>query len=355
MFESWDADGRLHKRIYKSMINFFIGIDFAKTKFDVVILSRDDLVSKGEHKQFCNTKDGVKQLEKWLHLVCGRDVIVESVICGENTGVYSVLAAKILTREGYTVCLESALRIKRSMGISRGKNDKKDARDIAEYAARHYDKLVVYREPSQTSEALKTLFTQRRLLIKQRSDLQRRNKELTGLYKENPLLKKMLASDTRIINAIDAEIEKIEAHMKSIIDDNPEVRKVYDILTSMKGIALVNAVALIVYTDNFKRFDYDARRICSYWGIAPFANQSGSSINGKPHVSHFADHYLKSLLTQAAICAIRYCPEISNYAQRLIARKKHISIVHNNCKNKMIHILVAMVKNGTYYGEFQKK
>ena len=337
------------------MINFFIGIDFAKTKFDVVILSRDNLVSNGEHKQFCNTKDGVKQLEKWLHLVCGRDVIVESVICGENTGVYSVLAAKILTREGYTVCLESALRIKRSMGISRGKNDKKDARDIAEYAARHYDKLVVYREPSQTSEALKTLFTQRRLLIKQRSDLQRRNKELTGLYKENPLLKKMLASDTRIINAIDAEIEKIEAHMKSIIDDNPEVRKVYDILTSMKGIALVNAVALIVYTDNFKRFDYDARRICSYWGIAPFANQSGSSINGKPHVSHFADHYLKSLLTQAAICAIRYCPEISNYAQRLIARKKHISIVHNNCKNKMIHILVAMVKNGTYYGEFQKK
>ena len=337
------------------MINFFIGIDFAKTKFDVVILSRDDLVSKGEHKQFCNTKDGVKQLEKWLHLVCGRDVIVESVICGENTGVYSVLAAKILTREGYTVCLESALRIKRSMGISRGKNDKKDARDIAEYAARHYDKLVVYREPSQTSEALKTLFTQRRLLIKQRGDLQRRNKELTGLYKENPLLKKMLASDTRIINAIDAEIEKIEAHMKSIIDDNPEVRKVYDILTSMKGIALVNAVALIVYTDNFKRFDYDARRICSYWGIAPFANQSGSSINGKPHVSHFADHYLKSLLTQAAICAIRYCPEISNYAQRLMAKKKHISIVHNNCKNKMIHILVAMVKNGTYYGEFQKK
>lgn len=354
MFESWEADGRLRKRTYKGMINFFIGIDFAKTKFDVVVLSKDDLVSKGEHNQFCNTKDGVKQLKKWMRQVCGRDALTESVICGENTGVYSMLAAKMLTHDGYTVCLESALRIKRSMGISRGKNDKKDARDIAEYAARHHDKLVVYQEPSQTSEALKTLFTQRRLLVKQKSDLQRRNKELTGLYKDNPLLKKMLAADTRIINAIETEIEKIEAHMKSIIEGNPEVKKVYEILTSMKGIALVNAVALIVYTDNFKRFDYDARRICSYWGIAPFANQSGTSINGKPHVSHFADHYLKSLLTQAAICAIRYCPEISNYAQRLLAKKKHISIVHNNCKNKMIHILVAMVKNGTYYGEFQK-
>ena len=354
MFESKGADGRLRKRWHKSMKKFFIGIDFAKTKFDVVVLCKDDLVSRGEHNQFCNTKDGVKQLEKWLRQVCGKDVITECVICGENTGVYSVLAAKMLTRDGYTVCLESALRIKRSMGISRGKNDKKDARDIAEYAARHYDKLVVYQEPSLTSEALKTLFSQRRLLVKQKSDLQRRNKELTGLYKDNPLLKKMLASDKRIINAIDAEIEKIEAQMKSIIEGNPEVKKVYDILTSMKGIALVNAVALIVYTDNFKRFDYDARRICSYWGIAPFANQSGTSINGKPHVSHFADHYLKSLLSQAVVCAIRFCPDISNYAQRLLARKKHISIVHNNCKNKMIHILVAMVKNGTLYGEIQK-
>lgn len=336
------------------MINFFIGIDFAKTKFDVVILRKDDLVNKGEHSQFCNTKDGVKQFEKWLRQVCGKDVLSESVICGENTGVYSVLAAKMLNRDGYTVCLESALRIKRSMGISRGKNDKKDARDIAEYAARHYDKLVVYQEPSQTSEALKTLFTQRRLLVKQKSDLQRRDKELTGLYKDNPLLKKMLASDTRIIKAIDVEIKKIEAHMRQIIEGNPEIKKTYDILTSMKGVALVNAVALIVYTDNFKRFDYDARRICSYWGIAPFANQSGTSINGKPHVSHFADHYLKSLLSQAVICAIRFCPDINNYAHRLLERKKHISIVHNNCKNKMIHILVAMVKNGTFYGEFHK-
>ena len=41
-------------------------------------------------------------------------------------------------------------------------------------------------------------------------------------------------------------------------------------------------------------------------------------------------------------------------AMQVAAIKKHISIVHNNCKNKMIHILVAMVKNGTLYGEIQK-
>ena len=336
------------------MNNYFIGIDFAKTKFDVVVLRKENLLDKGEHNQFANNRDGVKQLEKWLRQTYGEAVITDSVICGENTGSYSMTVAKTLTQDGYTFCLESALRIKRSLGISRCKNDKKDARDIAEYAARHHDKLITYRMPSQTSEALKTLFTQRRLLVKQKGDLQRRSKELTQMYKENPLLRKMLASDTRIINAIDAEIVKIENQMRLIIDSDAEVKRVYGILTSMKGIALVNAVAMIVYTDNFRRFDFDARRICSYWGIAPFANQSGSSLNGKPHVSHYADHYLKALLSQAVACAIRYCPDINSYAQRLIARNKHISIVHNNCKNKMIHILVAMVKNGTYYGKVQK-
>ena len=337
------------------MNNFFIGIDFAKEKFDVAVLCKGDLQSPGEHRQFRNTKDGVAQLEKWLRAVCGESAANECVICGENTGVYSVLAAKQLTRDGYTLCLDSALRIKRSMGISRGKNDKKDARDIAEYAARHQDKLVAYQEPSQSLEALKTLFTQRRLLVKQKGDLQRRNGELAQLYKDNPLLGDMLDSDTRIINALKDEIKKVEDQMKRIINNDPEVKKTYGILTSMKGVALVNAVALIVYTENFKRFGFDARRICSYWGIAPFASQSGSSLNGKPHVSHYADRYLKALLSQAANSAKKHCPVISEYAQRLMKRNKHKYIVLNNCKNKMIHILVAMVKNGTHFGEMLKK
>ncbi len=338
----------------KVMEKYFIGIDFAKEKFDVVVLQQGRLCDKGEHGQFPNNANGVGMLEKWLRKTCGKDVAMHSVVCGENTGVYSVTAAKRLVMDGYTVCLESALRIKRSLGLTRGKNDKKDARSIAEYAARHRDRLTPYQIPSEASEALKTLFTQRRLFVRQKGDLQRRNRELAGLYKGNPLLDKMLTSDKKVIMAIDAEIEKIERQMKAIIHDNADMLRVYNILTSMKGVALVNAVALIVYTDNFRRFDFDARRICSFWGVAPFANQSGTSLNSTPHVSRYADSYLKSLLSQAALCAMRFCPAINQYAQRLKQKGKHIAIIQNNCKNKMLHILVAMVKNETCYGENKK-
>lgn len=72
------------------MKKFFIGIDFAKTKFDVVVLSKDDLVSKGEYNQFCNTKDGVKQLEK----CCARCVAMTS----------SLSASSVEKTQGFTAC-----------------------------------------------------------------------------------------------------------------------------------------------------------------------------------------------------------------------------------------------------------
>ena len=48
--------------------------------------------------------------------------------------MYSKTVSDTLARDGWFMWLDSALRIKRSMGICRGKNDKKDSRDIAIYA-----------------------------------------------------------------------------------------------------------------------------------------------------------------------------------------------------------------------------
>ena len=57
----------------------------------------------------------------------------------------------------------------------------------------------------------------------------------------------------------------------------------FDILTSMKGVALINAAAIIVFTDNFRRFSFNSRKICTYWGITSFRNESGDSIRRSTH------------------------------------------------------------------------
>lgn len=246
---------------------------------------------------------------------------------------------------------ERTPQIKRSLGIRRGKNDKKDSHDIAEYAARHMDRCRPYSKPAEELEALQVLFSKRRHLVKTMASLQHRRGEQKSSFENNSWLRCVDLTDKGILEVIKANISAVEKQLLAIIKSSPQLWRNYDILVSFKGIGLINAVALIVATNNFQRLDFDARKICSYWGVAPFANQSETSLNGKPHVSGYADHYLKSILSEAVLVAKLYCPAICEYAARLKEKGKHPSIILNNCKNKMLHILVAMVKSGTKYGE----
>lgn len=58
---------------------------------------------------------------------------------------------------------------------------------------------------------------------------------------------------------------------------------------------------------------------------------------------------IKALLAQAAQCARIYNPEIKEYYNRLIKRGKKPLVALNNVKNKLIRIIVALVRNKTLY------
>ena len=273
------------------------------------------------------------------------------VFCGEHTGLYSEAVSDGLAEAGCFMWLENALCIKRARGIARGKSDKGDSREIACYASRNLDKARRHAAPGECLDAIRKLFMQRRFLVEQRCALRKRSKEMRGVSKGNKALAVSFRADNRLDAAYQSEISSIEKEIKRLISSSEELSVTYRILTSMKGISFVNAVALIVYTLNFEKFGHDARRIATYWGVAPFGRDSGTTLHATPHVSHYADKYLKSLLSEAALCAMRFCPTIKRYADRLLARGKHPNIVRNNVKNKMLHILVAMVRNGECFRE----
>lgn len=327
------------------MKKIFIGIDFSKKTFDATVLKANLLHEKGEHMQFSNNKNGALKLIKWVEKIGARE---ECLFCGEDTGLYSKIVSETIVNEGCFMWLDSALRIKRSLGISREKNDKKDSRDIALYAARFNDRAEYYVPLDQATEALKKIFTMRKQLMKIYGKL-RVNYDESKRYLDNEMLSNAFTLQEELISQVKEKIKELEKQIKKIIESNPELNKTFEILTSMPGIALINATAFIVYTNNFKKFNYDARKIASFWGVAPFGHTSGTSIKGTPHVSHYADSYLKTLLSEAALCASRYCPIINRYVTKLKKAGKHKNIVLNNAKNKMIHILVAMVRNNENY------
>ena len=134
-----------------------------------------------------------------------------------------------------------------------------------------------------------------------------------------------------------------------MIHEDEELRRNFEIITSMPGVGTQNAVCLMVYTDNFNRFDYNSRKIACYYGVAPFGRQSGTSVNTPPHVSPFANKLIKALLSQAALASIHFSPNMAMYYHRLVEAGKKHSVALNNLKNKMLHIITAMVRKGEKY------
>lgn len=127
------------------------------------------------------------------------------------------------------------------------------------------------------------------------------------------------------MSEIDNAIKECDLMIDRIIESDAELKENYAIITSIKGVARQNGACLLIFTNNFRRFDLDARKIACYYGVAPFGKDSGTSIHSPAKTSHFANKLIKSLLGQAAHCAKKFNPEIREYYNRLLGVVKSTS------------------------------
>ena len=194
--------------------------------------------------------------------------------------------------------------------------------------------MILHKPQSASLTCLREIFLYRHSLVRQKVALQVRRDEKRLTQEKSDARAFMSFTSKHLITEVNKAIAKCDEKIKEIIASDDELREVFDIIT---------------YTDNFQKFDLNSRKIACYYGIAPFGRQSGTSVNGRPQVSPFANRMIKSLLSQAALAAIKFDMNVHSYYQRLIERGKHPLLVHNNIKNKMLHILVAMVRDRVKY------
>lgn len=341
----------------KVMKNLFIGVDFSKEKIDVAIISATALQETAPRafKEFKNSKSGYGQLVKWVKGNSNCQDDSQMLFCGENTGGYSLGLCNYLYGKGFDMWLENAKSIKDASGIRRLKTDRADASMIAEYAMRNYDKAVLYKPLSKSLTQLRELFLYRQTVVRMRSgiEVRRSEKKLTA---EKSHAKTVISQDERcLITQFNKSIAKINKKINDLIDLDDELKEVYTIVTSVPGIGTQNAVCLMVFTDNFRRFDFNPRKIACYYGVAPFGRDSGTSVHTDPHVHFMANRQLKAILTQAALSAATHNKLIRDYYTRLLERGKKKQVALNNVKNKLIHIITAMVREKqTFDPEYKK-
>lgn len=294
-----------------------------------------------------NNISGFKELIRWFHQH-GID-LSEVMIVMEHTGLYSYQLEQFLHQNGISFTKVSALAIKRSLGLVRGKSDKMDARRIARYAFEKQDCLSADQPVSEHLEMLQRLHSTRERLVKTRASY------ITALNEEQEAfgLKQtdlVFTAQRKVIKTLDQQIQKLEDEIQAIVQRDKDINKNYELLQSIKGVGPVVAMAAIIKTGNFTRFTNPKKFAC-FCGTAPFEHTSGSSIRGKTKISSLRDKKMKTLLDLAAKSAIQHDKELHQYYIKRIEAGKSTKSTRNVVRNKIIYRMFAVIKRQTPYQE----
>ncbi len=210
-----------------------VGIDISKLNFDVRIHSNQTF------KVFENSIKGFKMMTQWVYK--NSPFLKDEILfIFEHTGLYSHNLSVFFTEQNIGYALVPGLEIKRSLGISRGKDDKIDATKIALYGYRLRDEIVLYNLPSQDVMSLKSLLSLRDRLVKQRAGYKSSLKEQKRVFlkKDHKIL---FETQERMIISFSKQIQKIEKEMENIVKNNGQLKHLYELIISIKGVGPPNS------------------------------------------------------------------------------------------------------------------
>ena len=309
----------------------YIGIDISKETFTVAYSSGKDAVVR----DFQNTPVGIRKfissIDNGCHCVM------------EATGPYSLTLLYLLSKEGITVSMENPLKIKnfaRAM-LTTTKTDRADARLIALYGERMNPQP--YKIPTESLMKLKQM----------RTVLSQFKKQLTATRNMQHSLEVLPIIDHRAMKAVkdsvkflEKQIAKMEKELANTTES--EFNTQLKLLTSVKGIGITLASALIIATAGFTNFN-SSKQLSRYLGLAPTYEQSGTSVNRRGHINRNGDSHVRGLLYMAALPASRYNAECRNAYERLRSRGKPGKVAMVAVANKLLRQAFAVVKSGVEY------
>ena len=327
----------------------FVGIDVSKDKLDLCVIDE----RQSEKSYHCIITNNSKALSKLLSDLKSKFGKPDEtwLFCMEHTGVYALPVCHFLSDYELNYALVPALQIQKSIGIRRGKSDKTDSKDIANYAKLFADQIKLYKLPEKVLHKLQILLGQRERLIKCRVAMKTASQE-GDAFLEKDVMKLIQGQNKRVIKKLDDEVIKIEDQMALLIASDKTLKRVHHLVSSVPGVGNQTSYHLLIATRCFTSFE-NARQLASYCGVAPFEYSSGKSIRGKTKVSHLANKKIKSLLSMCALNAKVSDPQIRQYYQRKVAEGKNPMSVMNAVKNKLLQRIFATVERGTPYVKVQ--
>lgn len=319
---------------YKYMRRIILAIDISAKTLDLCI-------DRAEGRESLEIKNTPSQVKKLL----GRfDPVADEVVIGmENTGKYNQYLYSALAGTAFRVFVIHPYHLKKSLGLARGKDDKVDCLRIASFVKKNLTELKPWEPCPKSIATLKILATERKTAVKARTRYKQKRKEYHYID-DIELRKKLIRINDRNLKQVGAQIRELETMIRATIEGDDSVKEQEALLRSVPGVGKVVAAAIIVKTEGFRQYT-EPRKLACCAGVVPFRYQSGTSLNSKAKVSQMADKALKALLNMAAMRAIRIDGDLKRYYDRKVAEGKNKMSVLNAVRNKLVHIMYAVIKN----------
>jgi transposase len=299
------------------------GIDISSTTLDSSVL---DEGGKFEAASCANTKAGAKKLAKAFAKGNVALVVIES------TGGYEAVVMAALAAEGVPFARVNPRQVRDfAKGIGRlAKTDPIDARVLALFGERAGPRLTTL--PSAQEAQLKALSLRRRQLIDARVAEKNHRTQVT--------LKGIMASITRMIEALDAEIEEIEDAIAALIASCKKMRARQELLESIPCVAATTSAVVLAELPELG--DRSTSVLKALVGVAPYNADSGG-VRGVRHIQG-GRAPLRQALYMSAQTGYRYNPILKTFYERLRAKGKSHKQTIVACIAKLISIMNAIIK-----------
>jgi transposase len=321
---------------------YFVGVDISKNKIDCAVMDAHHrlLTEKELRNSDTTVKIFLASLLKKLKIQ-----VEDLLVCCENTGIYNRPLERVCTGLGVSLWVEHPLKIKRASTDMRGKDDRKDAIRIAEYALRYQDRKVIFTEPSEIVAELNAQVKVRESLLAQKVALENQLREASS--HDPDLFRTLKAGYKAILRTLTSSIKSVEVKIEELSLKDQKIAENVALIQSIPGVGLQTALSLIIATDNFRSFT-SAKHLACYAGVVPFKNQSGTIIK-RERVSRLANMKIKKLLHLAAMAACRSDQGLKAFYIRKVQDGKNKMSVLNAIRNKLVHRIMAVVLRKTPY------
>jgi len=297
------------------------GIDVGKERLDCAIWPM-----AGAFLSTQRDTAGFAQLIAWLHQHNVARIGLEA------SGGYERDVIDALQQAGFEVALLNPRQVRR-FAQAKGrlaKNDRADARVIAEFMAKMVD-----RPPTRRDRSLDPLIehlTVRRRIQAWITDCVTAIEQL-----RDPGMRKLMQAKRQIFETARAKQDKAIA---ALIAAHPDWSQTTRRLQTVPGVGPVLAATLVALLPELGRLS--RRAVAALVGVAPFDDDSGKR-SGAREIEGGRET-VRHVLYMAALVGRTHNPVLAVFAKRLAGKKPKVILVA--CMRKLIVILNAMLRDG---------